>query len=298
MQLTFDRGSLSRLALFWLVIACTCQAALAASADNQGWVLTQKSQRMGDQYVYISQQGLKLVNPKLGFAMVSQAPNWDICFFNNQTHKYYETTADRWQRAVIARNGVSQFMGRSWLRAGQGSIAGLGSVAYRMNGAWVKRDADGRLAPSGVTGATYYVASGIRLPPKLINLLAIAYGLPVSNSLPLRLTYTESGSEQTILDTYRVARAALPIAYFARPAGFTRAPSDVDVMMSQEQSKMVQQMAQDLGSSPDSRPGVRQAVQKYAATGNASEALKQLPPDLTADDLKAALETYKRQMGK
>lgn len=60
----------------------------AARADEQGWVLTQKSQNLGDQYVYISASGLKCVNPKAGFAMVTRAPDWNIVMFNDKTRVF------------------------------------------------------------------------------------------------------------------------------------------------------------------------------------------------------------------
>src|SRR5262249_28005297 len=54
------------LALLGLLVALGSPA----RADDDGWVLTQKSAMFGDQYVYLTKNGMKCYNPKVGFAFV------------------------------------------------------------------------------------------------------------------------------------------------------------------------------------------------------------------------------------
>ncbi len=51
----------------WLVAVFFVLSAPLALADDKGWVLTQKSAQLGDQYIYISPNGLKCVNPRAWF---------------------------------------------------------------------------------------------------------------------------------------------------------------------------------------------------------------------------------------
>jgi hypothetical protein len=285
------------------LLAAVAWATLSSApvfADQQGWVLTQKSTRLGDQYLYVSPEGLKLVNPKLGFNIVTRGPDWNIIIFNEQTHNYYQTTSEAWKHQIVARSGSTTFSGANWQKSGETKIAGMNSVSYRMNGTLRKYDAHGNSSPSKVTGSNYWVSSEIKVPARLIDLLATAYGLPPSTSVPLRLTYNEDGGERTMLDTYRIDKAPIPVAYFAKPAGYKRVNSDAEVMMSTDQAKMMQDMASSLGSGAPDSASLQKAVSAYSATGNAKDAVKGLPANWRPkeDDIKAALEAYKRQMGK
>ena len=86
----------------------------AAQSDDRGWVLTQKSQTLGDQYVYISPNGLKCVNPKAGFAMVTCAPDWNIVMFNDKTRVFFATTLERYKRDLEAHGLTSDMASRTW----------------------------------------------------------------------------------------------------------------------------------------------------------------------------------------
>ena len=281
------------------LVACFQGCVLPALADAAGWVLTQKSTRLGDQYLYVSPEGMKIVNPKLGFNIVTRAPDWNIIIFNEQSHTYYQTTSEAWKHQIVARSGSTTFNGATWSKMGEVRIAGVNSIAYRMTGAMRKYNANGSSTPSKVTGSTYCVSNDIKVPARLIELLATAYGLPPSTSVPLRLTYNEDGGERTMLDTYRVDKAPIPLAYFAKPAGYKRVNSDAEVMMSPDQAKMMQDMASSLGSTPDAA-SLQKAVSAYQSSGNTSDAVKGLPANWRPkeEDIKAALEAYKRQMAK
>jgi hypothetical protein len=108
------------------VFACWLAFGTAAAAlADQGWVLTQRSTKMGDQYLYISDQGLKLSNPKAGFNLVSHAPNWDIVLYNEKTKCFYETTADRYRQQLMSRSADGDFKNSVWARSGETTIEGL-----------------------------------------------------------------------------------------------------------------------------------------------------------------------------
>src|SRR6185369_10116768 len=57
------------------VMACLFLQAAPALAQENGYVLTQRSKNLGDQYVYLSPSGLKCVNPREGLGLISRAPD-------------------------------------------------------------------------------------------------------------------------------------------------------------------------------------------------------------------------------
>lgn len=226
----------------------------SASFADPGWVLTQRSTKMGDQYVYISDQGMKISNPKVGFNLVTRAPNWDITMFNDKTRCFYETTADHYRAQISGRgSNDADFKNSTWAKSGETNIGGLKATEYRMGGKTVHaKNKQGAVVVKSIAGAQYWVAADINIPPKLTELLAAAYGLPAQTSscVPLRLKYSESNGDHTVLDTYRVDKTPIPIAYFERPANYKLVQSDAEVMMNDDQKQIMNDMAKSLETDP------------------------------------------------
>ena len=58
-------------------------------------MLTQRSEYMGDQYVYVSKSGFKWVNPKAGANLVTASPDWVVTMFNDKTSHTNVTRFDK-----------------------------------------------------------------------------------------------------------------------------------------------------------------------------------------------------------
>lgn len=284
-----------------LALATACAAQAPASADDPGWVLTQKSRTLGDQYVYISPNGLKLVNPAVGFAIVSHAPDWNITLFNEKTRVYYETTASKWKHDLEARGlKGSDLLNGSWKRATKGNIAGTKCTQYVMGpNTSTFTNLHGKKVTMSVKGAWYWIADDIKVPPNLVDLMSTAYGLPTSPSVPLRLSVDGTHGEEKFLDTYRTQTSPIPVSYFTCPAGFKQVSSDAEVMMTADQKQMIDDMSKELGSSPDAAPHSAASTGAAAAapaatTGGAASA--SLPGGLkvTKEDLGRLLDALKK----
>jgi hypothetical protein len=250
-------------------------------ADEQGWVLTQKSQNLGDQYVYISPSGLKCVNPKAGFAMVTRAPDWNIVMFNDKTKVFFATTLDKYKRDLEAHGFTNSMSDKTWSKSGStGNIAGLKATQYVMTGSGSNlQRAMGKQA-SSLTAADYWVSNDIAVPQRLSALLATAYGLPPTGNVPLRLDTTDAKGNRRLLDTYRMTPSAIPVSYFSCPAGYRQVQSDAEVMMTAEQKQMIDDMTHDSGGI-DSAPSQPQAVAPVqsapaATKGGAADELSKL----------------------
>lgn len=274
-------------ALASMLLGVTGSAAFA----DQGWVLTQRSTKMGDQYVYISDQGLKITNPKAGFNLVTRAPNWDITLFNDKTRCFYETTADRYKQQLQGRAQDAELNNSSWAKSGETQIFGLKATEYRMGAKAVRsRSKSGAVSTKSIAGAQYWVASEIAIPAKLTELLSAAYGLPTATSscVPLRLKYSESNGEHTVLDTYRVDKTPISISYFDKPAGYKLVKSDAEVMMSDEQKQIMNDMVRDMDTDPQNAQlkNKIQAVQSGQAPPNKT---------FTKEDVNKLLDIFKKK---
>ena len=257
-------------------------------AEEAGWVLTQRSARLGDQYLYISEHGVKLVNPKLGLIIICRSPGYEMYVCNDSTRNYYETTAEAWKHQAIARQGSTDFTGTTgWRPTGRTTVAGLPTTVYTLDGNWVRRRANGATIVSDTKGASYCLAQGIRVPAKLTELLSTALGVPNLDGVPVRLALKENGGIRSVLDTYRCDRAPLTAAYFAKPLGYRKVATDAEVMLSSEDDKMIQDMAHSLGNSSTNDDALAKAAAKYTQGGSGP----------TAGEIKSAIEAYKRNQG-
>jgi len=218
-------------------------AVCAPAFADAGWVLTQRSATFGDQYLYISKNGLKCQNPKAGTAFVTHAPDWNVTIYNEKTKVYYQTTIDKWKAEMQARGMGQDMQNKNWSKTGNTNICGLKATEYKMTGANTLH-LKGKRAQS-ISGANYWIADDITVPPQLTQLLATAYGLPTTQNVPLRLQMTESGKQRQMLDTYHFQASDIPIAYFNVPSGLTAVKSDAEVMMNDEQKEIFKDMARD-----------------------------------------------------
>lgn len=243
-----------------------------ASAQEKGWVLTQKSQTFGDQYLYVSPSGFKCWNPKAGIALITHAPSWDVTMFNDRTKVVFHTTFDQWKQQIAGRLQGSRAQSMAnipWYRGGATSIAGLRATQYKMQGGNTNLQRSSRTNKlSQVKAADYWVSDDIQVPPKIGEMLAHIYGLPPTTNVPLRLSYlTQEGANQVALETYRSQQCPIPVTYYAAPQGYKPVKSDVEVMADEETKQMIDDMAKDLGvtnsSGQQQRPITNDDLNKF-----------------------------------
>ncbi len=238
-----------------------------ALANESGWILTQHSKLFGDQYLYLNSRGVKCINPKQGIGWVTETPSWNITFVNERTKLYYTLSAANWKRK-IGQNGIAP-TNINWSKIRSGSVAGLPASEYQMT------NSPSQSAHSGSkwVSATYWLADSITVPASLSQLISAASGLPASNSIPLRLSYRNpKGQSEVLLDTYQQQKAAIPDSYFSVPTNYKTAKSEVEVLMSEENRSLLNDLAEDF-----SHGGTR-----TSASGQANELpLDKLPNQLT-----------------
>lgn len=216
-----------------------------ALADDKGWVLTQRSANFGDQYVYISPNGLKLVSPKQGVNIVTSAPEWNVALYNDKTRMYYSTSFAKWMQDLDRKlAGRGQDMSqRKWTKAGSHNVAGLQATQYVVEGGTSQMAAK---HSAGIRHADCWISDDIAVPPQISQMLAKVYGLPDTRTFPLKVsTVSTSGTLTNMLDTYRTQVCPIPSHYFGLPQGYRRADSEAEVMVDDETRQILNDLASD-----------------------------------------------------
>lgn len=227
-----------------LLVALLVASSPLAWADDTGWVLTQRSSNFGDQYVYVSPQGLKLVSPKQQCNIVTAAPDWNVCFYNDKTRMFYSTTFSQWMADLDRKMaGRGQDMSeRKWNKAGESNVAGIRATEYVMNGGYLKPGAK----HSNIRHANCWISEQITIPPQISQMLAKVYGLPDTRTFPLKVSYVNTnGSLNNMLDTYRTQSCPIPSSYFGVPGGYKRAASEAEVMIDDDTKQILNDMMAD-----------------------------------------------------
>lgn len=285
--------SLSRLSLFTCLLLISLYGAGPVQAQENGWMLTQRSEYMGDQYVYVSKSGFKWVNPKAGANLVTASPDWVVTMFNDKTRQYFQTTFDQWRNQMISTGGqrARDMQAARWKAAGSGNISGLKATKYVMSGGPIGAGG-GKL--STVKAATCWVSDEIEVPAAIADVLSRAYGMPRTRYFPLRVTYvTGSGQVKSALDTYRSSTCPIPAAYFAKPNGYALASSQAEVLMDDETRQIFEDMAGEAGIKRKpvaARPAATPAAAQKTAAGSNTPPPK---PGSTADQLSKLLDALK-----
>lgn len=254
-------------ALFALTALIFVSGGNPAQADERGWVLTQRSTKFGDAYIYISPSGLKMVSPKLGATVVTCAPGWSVAMYNDKTRQFYSTTFQKWTSDLnekMAKRGES-LAEKPWVRGGVGGVSGLKATQYSIQNASISARAGGKR--STVSAADCWVADEIQVPHQVSEMISKAYGLPNTRSFPLRISMVENGAPSVVLDTYYSKSCNIPSSWYSVPAGYGRASSEAEVMMDDDTKQMFKDMLNDApgvtGSPQAQAPQQQQVQQQY-----------------------------------
>ncbi|MBS2006175.1 MAG: hypothetical protein JST01_03990 [Cyanobacteria bacterium SZAS TMP-1] len=219
-------------------LAALLLTAGAAMADEQGWVLTQRSDKIGDQYVYVAPNGVKLVNPKIGYNIVLCAPDWNVCIYNDKTKTFYSASYASWMQEVDKAMGTrgTELKGGRWAKSSGASICGLKATSYIMQGSPNRH----------LRNATCWVSNDIQVPYQITDLLAKTYGLPDNKAYPLKLNTVDNAGHLSVqLDTYNSQACAIPASYFYLPNGYTRVASKEEVMVDDDTKAILRDLASD-----------------------------------------------------
>ncbi len=239
-----------------LLTSFSCKAV----ANEDCYILTQRSQSIGDLYLYVCKDGLKFFVPKRNFGMVSRAPNWQINLFNESTKKYFQTTMEKYAGntagKIVSFKGYDN-IGRKWQTRKKAVICNYSAQEYCLenlsNNDSISNIRNRKINNSNIHEIDYWVSDQISISDKIAEMLSKFYGLPNIKYLPLRLNYINTKNELTnVLNTYRITKTQAPISYFNSPNGYQLVTNESEVLLDNDSQQMLKDLANDLGTTDPS----------------------------------------------
>jgi hypothetical protein len=242
-------------------------ACLPPALAEDGWSVNQNATGgaalTGAMTLYITPNGMRAYEAKNGINLMTHGPNWQVYIYNDKTKRMYSSQLNPWLQSFRQRGMVGRFQGATWKRGrDNGVVAGIRAYEFVMDHPPPIRSnykgLNGRAtALNTLRGASLWVASDIKTPPQVSNLLSNLYGVPDCQRIPLRVVLVETGRGQsTAVETSRAVAMNVPDSIFAVPSGYTPAKSDTDVFIDKESMDTLDEMLNDLDTpSTHRRPG-------------------------------------------
>ena len=167
---------------------------------KQGLYIYQTSGIIGDQDIYATNNGIKIVNKSSGLVTVAAAPDWIVTTYHDNSRlkcqvplssfsgyipkAAFEETGCRWDNLPLVKSEVKE-------------VANLPSQVYTTSNNftekqlkdWQLQFADSKFIKS----ARYCVSSNLKLPDKALSVLCKFYGLAKKGGVPLEFKYHDLG---------------------------------------------------------------------------------------------------------
>ncbi len=192
-------------ALFFSINICSFSCFPAGATDSkqetkQGLYIYQTSGIIGDQDIYATNNGIKIVNKSSGLVTVAAAPDWKVTTYHDNSRltcqvplssfsgyipkAAFEETGCRWDNLPLVKSEVKE-------------VANLPSQVYTTSNNftekqlkdWQLQFADSKFIKS----ARYCVSSNLKLPDKALSVLCKFYGLAKKGGVPLEFKYHDLG---------------------------------------------------------------------------------------------------------
>jgi hypothetical protein len=194
------------------IIALPALACLAAAswqpafAGDLGWIIQQKSDRTGKRTLYLSSQGIKVLDRAMN--TIVPASGQKVTLYNERTRSYFQLPYADWCKKYVNPPAT----GLKLEKAKSGKIAGVESTQYLCR----KQSGKQALYPD-----EYWLASAADLPPHLLDALARIANMPAATGIPLRIYKADASGKQVLdLDTIVCERKAVTTATFTLPPGY------------------------------------------------------------------------------
>jgi len=218
----------------------TTQPEAQKGPREEGWLLLQNNPHTGTWSVYISPTGMLCVNTKMGTALVTSVPNWDVCMYNCRTKVYFFTPLSEWKGASLKASGKTPNRAASAHKSvlvektpqflSQGNILGYSAAQYLTD----------NLASTGLKKVEFWVTKDILPPPAVRQVLSKVYGVGLTTveGLPIKVSYLdETGKKTPVFTTVKITKIKIPLAYYRLPMDFKRVDSEIAVLMDKEGQK-------------------------------------------------------------
>jgi hypothetical protein len=219
---------LSLLFLFLLTLVLLPDACRA----NESFHFTQQSKLAGPYDLYVSDDAIKAVNRKTGFALYSRAPGWQVLICNPARKVYCTLPSEQFTGKLAHTISLIDpaTMEHLQYRPGKKETF-LGLRVVHSQASIKESEFRSNLDPSK---SRVWTGDCIEFEDKLVPIpiwhaLQRLYGLPLRNNLPLRVSYHDVGNTVTVaLDTSACKRGKFDMNYSV-PDNFKKVSTEMEV---------------------------------------------------------------------
>lgn len=242
---------LNLISAFCICIAFTVFSLLPTAANpagstgkNQGtqtiWELKQRDNNLGERTIWLSKNGFRALYKKSKYAITSQAPDWQLNFFNDDRQMIYTSSIPAYTKNLGLR---AQMLKASYLpdtyTTGTGEpaeIAGLKTKCVTVTRTGTNKE-------SKVVKALYYFNDNIVPPPQMEAFFATTFG-KLASRLALRIIVFNHHGRVIKLETESAKKMQVPASFFDPPKGYRRAKSEDEVTLGVD---LINDIVGDLG---------------------------------------------------
>lgn len=192
---------INNLAVLLIVLFLTCTTNQPVHCeDSKGHYIYQTSGILGDQDVFVSQNGIKIINKSTNLVTVARAPRWNVTTYHEKTKTLCTEPLARFNGYISEKEFVST--GKFWSKlplkkSNTNTIAGISSLIYitpqeftkNQIKDWSRQFADSKFIKS----ARYCVSENLNIPAKAKSVLCKFYGLKNLGGVPLEFKYHDLG---------------------------------------------------------------------------------------------------------
>lgn len=207
--------------------------------------LYQTSGVLGDQDVFLSNNGLKIIDLTSGLTTCAHAPNWNVTVFDKTTRTTCTVSLDKFEGYLPKSEFEST--GSKWYtlpfeQDGTITIAGINSITYTTTATFSdkqQKDFEREFADSKfIKNAQYCISKDIKASRQAISILCHFYGVPEKGGIPLQFKYHDLGGylHVVLITTSRKSESKKTIDLDI-PSDFTKVSSARQVLESSQAQK-------------------------------------------------------------
>lgn len=202
------------------------------------YFLYQTSGIIGDQNIYISDDGIKIENKSSDIVTIAKAPSWKIVTFHKKTKTACSLPLSKFKGYISQKEFDAT--GQNWfkipfVKSSSKKIAGLDSSIFITPSSFIKnqlKDFDRQFADSKfIKSARYCVSKELNINPKARLTLCKFYGLADKGGLPLEFKYHDLRGDLHIgLITSKTKAITTFDTSFEIPSGFKQVKTHEELL--------------------------------------------------------------------
>lgn len=236
-----------------IALSSAGSAAFAGADAGKGWKLEHFNPHTGKWNVYLSKQGVALVNPRMECTVVSKSPEWNVVVYNDKTKVYFMSPLkDLHFQDQLKSGAKSDALSQSATSFAEKPPKKIRDETIvvphgKYKGAFYMTD---NVAQTGMKKFEFCMTKEVQAPDQFKILFEKMFQVKMANlkGYPLKVAYIdENGKHTPVLDVKDIAPEKVNMAAFSYPDTYKRVDSELAVFMDEKGREAMDTIMNDLG---------------------------------------------------